>query len=53
MCILYMYYIPSSLFNMNPSSTCDTLIDASTQTIGVNVNIRRTITPAKYTADTA
>lgn len=35
------------------SKVCDILIDANTQTNGVNVNISLTITPAKYTADTA
>ena len=38
---------------MKLSKVCDIQILANTHTIGVNVSIRRTITPAKYTADTA
>ena len=35
------------------SMVWETLMAASTHTMGVRVSIRRTITPAKYTAETA
>ena len=53
--LVHMYmYLPSFDEDfMKLSKVCDIQILANTHTIGVNVNIRRTITPAKYTADTA